>query len=141
MRKFLAFVETLLAAPLLCAQPGKPLLIHHPSVNRTQIAFSFAGDIWSVSRRGGEAHRLTAGPGAKDYPYFSPDGKWIAFTGRYYGNGDVFVIPAEGGEPRRVTYWPGEDGVDGWSPDGKRILFTSMRTTATGSAEAVYCGV
>jgi len=112
-------------------QADKPLLIHHPTLSRTQIAFSFAGDIWSVPRQGGEAHRLTAGTGSKTSPFFSPDGKWIAFTGNYYGNADVFVMPSEGGEPRRITYWPGPDTTGGWSPDGKKILIVSSRTTAT----------
>ena len=35
---------------------------------------------------------------------FSPDGKYIAFTGQYDGNTEVYLIPAEGGIPKRLTY-------------------------------------
>jgi hypothetical protein len=36
-------------------------------------------------------------------PRFSPDGRWIAFTGEYQGNRDVYVIPASGGPAKRLT--------------------------------------
>jgi tricorn protease len=75
------------------------------------------------------AQRLTSFQGQTSNPHFSPDGKWIAFTGSYAGNMDVYVVPAEGGEPRRLTWHPGNDGVQGWTADGSRILFTSGRST------------
>ncbi len=62
---------------------------------------------------------------------FSPDGKWVAFTGEYDGNTDVYVVPAVGGVPRRLTYHPGFDEVSGWTPDGKRILFRSGRKSTS----------
>ena len=37
-------------------------------------------------------------------PRFSPDGRWIAFTGEYQGNRDVYVIPAGGGAAKRLTF-------------------------------------
>src|SRR5690349_24438401 len=58
---------------------------------------------------------------------FSPDGKWIAFTGQYDGNIDVFVIPADGGEPKRLTWHPSADITTAWTPDGKKVLFHSNR--------------
>jgi len=120
-----------LFAALGWADTPKPLLIRHPTISRDQIAFCYAGDIWTVSREGGDAQRLTAGVGSKCDPYFSPDGKWIAYTADYYGNRDVFVIPAAGGEPRRLTYHPSSDVATGWTPDGKSILFISGRTSNT----------
>src|SRR2546426_11671760 len=61
---------------------------------------------------------------------FSPDGKWIAFTGEYDGNPDVYVISAEGGEPKGLTFHPSNDFVLVWTPDGKSILFRSDRFSA-----------
>jgi tricorn protease len=118
-------------AAVCCADTSKPLLIRHPTVSRDKIAFCYAGDIWTVSRAGGDAQRLTAGVGSKCDPYFSPDGKWIAFTADYYGNPDVFVIPAAGGEPRRLTSHPSFDAAAGWSPDSKNVLFVSGRASST----------
>ncbi len=128
MKKTLLFsLLFLLPAGTLHGQTSKYTLYQKPTVSRTQIAFVYAGDLWTVSREGGEARRLTAGIGIETDPYFSPDGKLIAFTGEYDGNVDVYVVPAEGGVPKRLTYHPGADRVQGWTPDGKAILFRSGR--------------
>ena len=103
-----------------------PLLVQAPTLSRAEIVFVYGGYLWSVSREGGNARQLTTG-GHEGGPAFSPDGKWIAFTGEYDGNVDVFVMPAEGGEPRRLTWHPGADVVLGWTPDGKRVMFRSGR--------------
>jgi tricorn protease len=108
-----------------------PLLLRAPALSRTLVAFNYAGDLWTVGRSGGEAHRLTNGIGIETDPAFSPDGSLIAFTGEYDGNTDVYVIPAAGGVPKRLTYHPAPDNVLGWTPDGKRILFSSWRDAAT----------
>ena len=110
------------------APPGATRLLRQPHIWHDQVVFVYAGDLWTASANGGPARRLTAHPGDELYPKFSPDGKWIAFTGQYDGNNDVFVIPTGGGEPRRLTYHPSNDMVLGWSPDG-RILFRSNRAS------------
>src|SRR5215469_18590272 len=88
-------------ACVLPASAGGPLLMQKPTLSRTHIAFAYAGDLWLVSREGGDAHLLTSGAGTKSGPVFSPDGSMIAFTGDYDGNVDVYVMPSEGGVPRR----------------------------------------
>src|SRR5215472_1509677 len=126
MHKYVAILSVLSVALCFGDSEG-PMLFRKPTVSRTHIVFSYAGDLWIVAREGGEARRLTAGPGVETNPVFSPDGSQIAFTGEYDGNVDVFVIPAAGGVPKRLTYHPGRDAVVGWTPDGKRVLFTSHR--------------
>ncbi len=103
-------------------------LLRHPTLSKTTIVFEYAGDLWSVSRGGGEAIHLTTNPGVEENPIFSPDGTQIAFTGEYDGNVDVFVMPAIGGVPKRLTWHPAPNIALGWTPDGKRILFSSPRT-------------
>jgi tricorn protease len=105
-------------------------LLRHPTVSRESVAFEYAGDLWVVSRSGGQARRLTATPGVEIDPYFSPDGSQIAFTATVAGNTDVYVAPAVGGDSRRLTYHPGADRVRGWTPDGRRVLFGSARASA-----------
>ncbi len=100
--------------------------LRQPTVSATHIAFVHADDIWLVDRGGGDAVRLTSALGSETGPAFSPDGRWIAFTGEYAGNTDVYLIPAGGGEPERLTWHPGADVVQGWTPDGD-ILFRSGR--------------
>ena len=104
-----------------------PLLLQSPSLSATQIAFAYGGDIWTVPRAGGVAHRLVTGFGLESGPIFSPDGSRIAFSGDYDGNTDVYVVPAAGGLPRRLTYHPAPDIAVGWTPDGKAVLFRSNR--------------
>ena len=101
-------------------------LLRQPTVSESSIAFVYANDLWTVSRDGGQAIRLTSNSGGETSPHFSPDGSMIAFTGQYDGNADVYVIPATGGEPKRLTWHPGGDNVTGWTPDGK-VLFASGR--------------
>jgi tricorn protease len=129
-RSLLCLLLALLCAPAALAQGQKPLLLRRPTVSRTQVCFVYGGDLWIVSREGGEARRLTAGAGNETDPHFSPDGTQIAFTGEYDGNVDVYVVPAAGGVPRRLTYHPNADTVAGWTPDGNRVLFASSRASA-----------
>ena len=105
-------------------------LLRHPTVSRDLVAFEYAGDLWAVSRSGGQARRLTSTPGVEINPFFSPDGAQIAFTATVAGNTDVYVMPTAGGDSRRLTYHPGADHVRGWTPDGRRVLFASARTSA-----------
>jgi tricorn protease len=108
-------------------------LLRTPTVSDTQIAFAYAQNIWATPRTGGQARRVTSFQGTTSNPHFSPDGKWIAFSGDYAGNLDVYLVAAEGGEPKRLTWHPGADVVQGWTPDGKSILFSSTRATWTPS--------
>jgi tricorn protease len=124
-----SFTAELRAAPPPPPPAAVPLLLRQPTVSRTQICFSYAGDLWIVDRKGGLARRLTTDVGNERDPAFSPDGTLIAFTGEYDGNPDVYVIPAEGGMPRRLTSHPGGDEVLGWTRDGKRVLFRSSRNS------------
>jgi tricorn protease len=91
------------------------------------VVFSFEGDLWKASVNNGQALRLTAMQGYETSPRVSPDGKWIAFTGRQYGNGDVFVMPVNGGEVKQLTHHSSNDEVTSWSWDGKNIYFNSNR--------------
>jgi tricorn protease len=140
MKKFALLFATLLfffARPSL-AQDEKPLLLRQPTLNRTDIAFMYGDDLWKVSRDGGQAIRLTAGPGIKRGPHFSPDGQWIAFTGEYDGKLNVYVLGAGGGTPRRLTFDSGPDVVSGWTPDGKNILFSSPRDGFANNTLALF---
>ena len=79
------------------AANGAPTkLLRMPTVSATQIAFAYANNIWTVERAGGIARRLTSFQGQTTNPHFSPDGKWIAFSGEYAGNVDVYVVAGRG---------------------------------------------
>ncbi len=105
-------------------------LVRNPAVSNRSIAFEYGNDIWIVSRDGGEARRLTSFQGQETNARFSPDGKWVAFSGQYGGNTDVYIVPVDGGEPKRLTWHPGADIVRGWTADGKYVVFSSGRVNA-----------
>ncbi|MBN1224951.1 MAG: PD40 domain-containing protein, partial [Candidatus Aminicenantes bacterium] len=128
LKKFGFFILSLIvAAGFSFGEAETPLLLQQPTLSETQIVFAFAGDLWTVSREGGEARQLTTGEGIEANPVFSPDGNLIAFSGQYDGNTDIYVIPSGGGIPKRLTYHPDPDEVVGWTPDGKRVVFRSSR--------------
>jgi tricorn protease len=138
MKKLLlAFLCIPLLAVAATAQ-SKPLMMRNPTLSQTQVAFSYAGDLWIVGRDGGEATRLTNSPGTEDSPIFSPDGRLIAFTGEYDGNVDVYIVASTGGVPRRLTYHPGRDIVVGWTPNGKEVVFESGRDSASPRYSRLY---
>ena len=127
------------AAVLLSAQSvsAQTKLLRFPAIHGDRVTFTYGGDLWSASSSGGTATRLTTHPGLELFAKYSPDGRWIAFTGQYDGDEQVYVIPSSGGAPRQLTYYPSggpraerwgyDNQVYGWTNDGSRILFRSGR--------------
>jgi len=95
------------------------------------VIFAFEGDLWKANVNDGNATRLTAMQGYETSPRVSPDGKWIAFSGRQYGNADIFIMPVNGGDVKQITYHSGNDEVSSWSWDSKSIYFNSNRMGQT----------
>ena len=131
----LAFAVFAIAALLPClgfaqfSPSDPPLLLRNPSLSQSSIAFLYADDVWTVSRQGGQAQRLTSDGEVVAGPFFSPDGSQIAYSAHLQGNTDVYVVPSDGGIPRRITWHPAGSVVVGWSPDGKNVLIASMRAS------------
>ena len=131
----------LILTSLALGQPTEEgRLLRFPDIHQDKIAFMYGGDLWLASSAGGMARRITTHPGRELFPRFSPDGKWIAFTGEYDGNFNVYVMSAEGGQPRathllsgkRGPVFAGAHGVHNPSGDverrtASRIVFLSVR--------------
>lgn len=127
MSKFLLVVAVLFCNQLF-AQSNTYFLSNPTLTPDGQIIiFSFEGDLWKAGMNEKQATRLTAMQGYETSPRVSPDGKWIAFTGRQFGNADVFVIPVNGGEIKQITFHSGNDEVTSWSWDSKFVYFNSDR--------------
>ncbi|MFN7967153.1 MAG: hypothetical protein U0V87_15830 [Acidobacteriota bacterium] len=87
LRRWLSTVPMLaLCVTAASAGPGPTKLLRFPDVQGDSVVFTYAGDLWRASTSGGNAVRLTAHPGMEVFARFSPDGKWIAFTGQYDGD-------------------------------------------------------
>jgi tricorn protease len=138
LRCRLVFAAGLAALFLLpAAAAAQTKLLRFPDIHGDKVVFTYAGDLWTAPVAGGAANRLTAHPGMELFAKFSPDGRWIAFTGQYDGDEQVYVIPSTGGVPRQLTFYPArgpltprwgwDNQVYGWSNDGRSILFRSHR--------------
>ncbi len=131
MKSYLIFFSLMLLLftlfwPPASAQAETPLL-RFPDVSTNAVVFVAGGDIWKAPLSGGESVRLTMHDGNESMPKFSPDGKWIAFTGEYDGNPDVYVMDTNGGHIKRLTFHPGYDLVVGWNQQKNKIIFRSGR--------------
>ena len=81
--------------------------------------------------RGGVARKLTSDIGYEMLARFSPDGRWLAFTGEYDGSTEVYVMPAEGGVPRRITFTGGLEHDDISDRNGPNNLVMTWRDNKT----------
>ena len=122
---------TLFTFIILCsiaAFPQGNALLLYPSINSdgSKIAFSYQGDIWTVSSSGGKAERITEHEGIETSSVWSPEGDKVAFNSERFGNSDIYVVDAEGGVPLRLTYHSAGDEISSWSKSGK-IYFTTRR--------------
>lgn len=150
MRRFQLLVIVLAALSCGVLRADEARLLRFPSVGGDKIAFTYAGDLYTVSINGGMAQKLTSHVGYETFSRFSPDGKTIAFTGQYDGNTEVYLIPAEGGSPERLTYTATLDRDDigdrmgpnnivmCWTPDGKNVVFRTRWYTFSGLRGLLY---
>ena len=113
------------------------------TANNNDHVLSFDGKRLGISHHsaadGGESiiYVLRAGGGtpvqvtAKGPSYlhgWSPDGRFLVYTGGRDGNYDIYKIPVGGGEEVRLTDAPALDDGPEYAPDGRTIYFNSART-------------
>ena len=143
LKKWLVLAVVACSAMAFGQELQEGRLMRFPDVYKDKVAFVYGGDLWLASTAGGVARRITSHPGRELFPKFSPDGKWIAFTGQYDGNFNVYVIPSDGEQPKQLTFYQGSaqqlsdrmgihSEVVNWTPDGKRIVFLSRRDASNG---------
>ena len=102
-------------------------------------------EIYSMKADGSDVKRLTNRPGPDGGPFFSWDGKQVAFRGRLLQPGaemddyrallkealwrptelELFVMDRDGGNLRQVTKHGHANFAPSWHPDGKRLIFAS----------------
>jgi Tol biopolymer transport system component len=103
-----------------------------PTVARGGDRVAFASnrtgenEIWVANVDGSNPQQVTfhRGPVVTS-PYWSPDGKNLAFSSEVGDNRDIYVIRPDGSESRRLTTAPSEETNPSWSPDGRWIYFRS----------------
>ncbi|MES2645265.1 MAG: S41 family peptidase [Bacteroidota bacterium] len=129
MKVKLFLLTSLLVSTHAFSQNNESYFLSQPALTPDghSVVFTYEGDIWKAPLDNGQALRLTAMQGYESNAKVSPDGKWITFTGRQFGNPDVYIMPANGGEVKQLTFFSGSDEVSSWSWDSKTIYFTSDR--------------
>ena len=108
---------------------AQPLWLRSAAISPdgSQIAFTYKGDIFLVSAKGGTAIPLTMDDSHEHTPIWSNDGQKIAFASDRYGNFDIFVVPVSGGELVRLTYHSSDDLPSTFTPDDNNVVFNSWR--------------
>ncbi len=89
---------------------------------------SSASIVYTLPATGGTPKRVTA-KGPSYLHGWSPDGRWLVYTGLRNGELDVYKISAAGGGAEiRLTTAPGLDDGPEYTPDGAYIYFNSSRS-------------
>ncbi len=83
--------------------------------------------IYTLPVEGGKPKRITAN-GPSYLHGWSPDGRFLVYTGQRNGEFDIYKISSGGGEEVRLTAAKGLDDGPEYSPDGRYIYFNSNRT-------------
>lgn len=101
---------------------GRTLAISHHSRDDDNRSV-----VYTVPLRGGTPRRVTS----KSPSYlhgWSPDGRFLVYTGEREGEFDIYRIPFAGGVEVRLTDAKGLDDGPEYTPDGRFIYFNSNRT-------------
>jgi Tol biopolymer transport system component len=84
-------------------------------------------EIFTADRDGKHTKQLTFNTATDEFPAYSPDGKYIAFSTDRDGNNEVYEMKANGSKPTNLTNNPASDREPAYSPDGRRLAFTTDR--------------
>jgi TolB protein len=93
---------------------------HDPATDHRSI-------VYTLPATGGRPQRVTE-KGPSYLHGWSPDGRFLIYTGERDGDYDIYRIPAAGGEETRLTHTAGLDDGSEYSPDGRSIYFNSVRS-------------
>jgi TolB protein len=83
-------------------------------------------NVWTVRPDGSEARQVTDQPGESRQPWWSPDGRTLAFSAdRATGAFGIWLLTSDGSNARPITS-RGSYEQPFWSPDGQRIAVSAM---------------
>jgi len=115
-------------------------------------------EVYSMKSDGSDVKRLTSRPGPDGGPFFSWDGKQVAFRGKQLAPGaefddyrallkeglwrptelEIFVMNRDGSNLHQVTKLGKANFAPSWHPDGKRLIFASNIADQKGRDFDIY---
>ena len=101
---------------------GKMLAISHHGKDDGNASI-----VYVLPVKGGTPRRVTA-KGPSYLHGWSPDGKYLVYTGERDGEFDIYKIAASGGAETNLTNTKGLDDGPEFTPDGRYIYFNSTRS-------------
>ena len=101
---------------------GKMLAISHHSAEDSGKSM-----VYTVPTTGGVPKKITT-LGPSFLHSWSPDGKYLIYTGGRNNQWDIYRIPSKGGKEVKLTTSKGLDDGSEYSPDGKYIYYNSTET-------------
>ncbi len=131
-----AILLTLVLLTTVAAEEARWIRYPAISPDGQLVAFSYRGDIWVASTKGGSARAVTSHVGHETQPIWTPDGKRLVFRSERHGNFDLFHVSVDGGDEVRITHHSAEDRPCYVTPDGKSVVFSSRRLDAPRAALA-----
>jgi dipeptidyl aminopeptidase/acylaminoacyl peptidase len=92
------------------------------------------GQVWIMNLADQKSICLSAGNEPSGNPQWSPDGKWIAYSGQLEGKSGLIVARADGSGKKFLTAIEGSNAplpnsgkTVAWSPDSKQIAYISAQ--------------
>ena len=138
-----------LSDPPVRVAPMAHAYSRHPHVHADQIVFVADDDLWLVPTSGGRASRLTSDRTPVAYPWFSPDGRKVAWGSTRDGGWDAHVLDLDTGERHRLTHlsaarafrvagWLGDRVLVHRHPDALHDVFASPAPVRETAMEATF---
>ncbi len=104
------------------------------TISRNDVSRGPLGQLWIMNLSDNKSICLSAGDEPSGNPEWSPDGKWIAYSGRAEGKSGLIIAHPDGSNKKYIGPLEGTNAplpttgkTVTWSPDGKQIAYVSAQ--------------
>jgi dipeptidyl aminopeptidase/acylaminoacyl peptidase len=109
-------------------------LSDYAAEDKTHCPACYMEDIFIVNLDGTDIKRLTNDKNFKAGLSWSPDGVYIVYAAKNYGEeSDLFIINADSKIKKQLTKTPQSESNPSWSPDGSKIAYIEWEDNSKGA--------